>query len=188
MIKIFSITLIMFITATIALSQAKSSEAIAKQIKALKAEKVFALSYDKSSDASKILGFSEDFGKEQNSRNNLSSLRFGLAFFFPGKSLTVAPNEYLLTFQAGSKKPKLADSHALKFMIDNENLDFGDARYADKNEGIEYLNFKITRDQLARLAKGKIVKMRIGNAEFTLSPEQIKMFANLFALSDPATM
>ena len=79
---------------------------------------------------------------------------------------------------------QFAEAHSLRFTIDNEALDLGDARYANKNEGIEYLNFKISREQLAKLAKAKNAAMKIGNAEFTLNSAQIKMFADLFALFD----
>ncbi|MDQ6787316.1 MAG: hypothetical protein M3033_10965, partial [Acidobacteriota bacterium] len=76
----------------------------------------------------------------------------------------------------------------LAFTIDNEVLDLGVARYGNKNEGIEYLNFKLTREQLAKIANGKNVQIKIGSAEFNVKPEQIKMFANLLALSDPLSI
>lgn len=184
MVKQIFVFALILMSATWAFSQSKSSEAIEKQLKDLKADKVFSLIYDKDSDNSKILGFSEDFGREQDRRNDVSSFRFGLAFLFVGKNLKSVPGEYLMTFQAGTKRTKFAAAHSLKFTIDNEVLDLGDARYANKNEGIEYLNFKINREQLAKLAKAKNAAMKIGNAEFTLSAAQIKMFADLFALSD----
>jgi hypothetical protein len=188
MIKRFPILLLILMSATWAFSQTKSSEAIAAQLKTLKADKIFSLNYDKNSDTSKILGFSEDFGKEQNKRNAVSSLRFGLAFFFLGKELKSAPTEYTLTFQAGTKRAKFADAHSLTFTIDDQVLNLGEARYANKNQGIEYLNFKLSREQLAKLAKGKTARMKIGNAEYTLTAAHLKMFADFYALSDPATI
>lgn len=178
--------LMILMSAIAAFAQSKTGEAIAKQLKTLKADKIYSLNYDKNSDASKIYGFSEDFGKEANKRNAVESFRFGLAFFFLGQELKTAPTEYTLTFQAGTKKAKFAEAHALKFTIDNEVLDLGEARYANKNQGIEYLNFKLTREQLGKLAKGKNVSLKIGSAEYTLAPANLKMFADLFALSDPA--
>jgi hypothetical protein len=181
MIKIFSTTLMILMLAGAAFSQAKSDEAISKQLKTLKADKIYALTYDRDSNVSKIFGFSENFDEAK--RSNLSFFRFGLAFFFPTRTLTVAPDSYVLTFQAGGKKPVFASSHVLKFTIDNETLDLGDARYVGKD--IEYLNFKLTREQLSKIAKGKGVKLKIGDVEFTLKPEHIKMFSDLLVLSDP---
>ena len=182
----FSVLILILMSAIGAFAQSKTSQAIEKQLKTLKADKTLALVYDEKGDVSKIYGFSEDFGKEQDKRNAVESMRFGLAFFFLGRELKTAPAEYTLTFQAGTKKAKFAEAHALKFTIDNETLDLGEARYANKNQGIEYLNFKLSREQLGKLAKGKTVSMRIGAAELTLSGEQIKMFTDLYALSNPA--
>ena len=187
MIKKLSVFLLITLSATLAFSQTKSAAAIEKQLKNLKADKVFALNYDAAGDNSKVYGFGADFGKEQDKRNAVESFRFGMAFNFAGKDLKTAPTEYLLTFQAQTKRAKFAEKHNLTFTIDGEPLDLGAARYANKNEGIEYLNFKLNREQLSKLAKGKEISMKIGDAEFTLAAEQRKMFADLFALSDPAT-
>lgn len=167
-----------------AFSQGKTDEAMQKQLKALKADKTFGLSYDKDSNFSKLFGFGESFDEAKNYK--LEYFRFGLAFFFQGRTLASAPDSYTLTFQAGGKKPVFAASHALKFTIDGTDLDLGEARYVAKD--IEYLNFKLTREQLAKIAKGKNVKAKIGAAEFALKPEHIKMFANLLALSDPSSV
>lgn len=188
MTKIFSTSLVILMLAAATFSQAKSGDAIAKQLKTLQAEKTFEIVYDKSADNTKIIGFSNDFGKEENRRNNLQSFRFGLAVNFQGQSIAAAPETFLLTFQAGTKKDKFRDAHALKFTIDNETLDLGDARYGNKNQGVEYLNFILTRQQFAKIARGNNVQMKIGSAEFNLKPEQIKMFAHLLALSDPTIL
>jgi hypothetical protein len=169
--------------AVAAFSQGKTSAEMTKQLKALKAEKTYALVYDKASDVSKIYGFSENF--DEAGKYKLDFLRFGLAFFFAGQTLKASPDSFNLTFQADGKKPQFAASHSLKFTIDGETLDLGDARYVGKD--MEYLNFKLTREQLAKIAKGKNVRAQIGAAEVALKPEHIKMFANLLALSDSAS-
>lgn len=184
--KNISVLVLILMSTMFAFSQTKSAAALEKHLKSLKADKVFALKYDANSDNSKLYGFGADFGKDQDKRNNVESLRFGMAFNFAGRNLKAAPDEYLLTFQAGTKKTKFAERHDLKFTIDGAILDLGAARYANKNEGIEYLNFKLNREQLGKLAKGKELSLKIGDAEFTLGAEQRKMFADLFALSDPS--
>ncbi len=182
--QIFMLALIVM-SATFAFSQSKSAAAIERQLKILKADDVFALKYDAAGDNSKVYGFGADFGAEQTRRVGLESIRFGLAFFFAGKDLPVAPDEYTMTFQARGKKPKFAERHDLQFVIDGATLDLGAARYVNKNDGIEYLNFKLNREQLGKLAKGGEISAKLGGAELTLPAEQKKLFANLFALSDP---
>lgn len=83
--KILSVSLFILIFAFAVFAQTKTNDAITKQLKTLKADKTFGLNYDAASDTSKILGFSEDFGKEQTARNKLLSFRFGLTFFIRAK-------------------------------------------------------------------------------------------------------
>src|SRR5215213_7327340 len=80
------------------LAQSKSNEAIAKQIKDLKADKSITLTYDEAGKTSKITVTGEDFGKEQDKRAGVEAMNFGLAFFYPGKALTAAPDEIAFTF------------------------------------------------------------------------------------------
>jgi hypothetical protein len=182
--KILSTLAVLLTLSGIALSQTKSADAISKQLKALKAEKIYSLTYDKGSNNSKIYGFGENFDEAKASK--LLFLRFGLAFFFAGNALSTKADSYTLTFQAEGKKPLFAASHALKFTIDGEALDLGDARYVNKD--MEYLNFKLNREQLSKIAKGKDVKAKLGAIELKFTPAHIKMFADLLALSDPATI
>lgn len=188
MTKFFAAASIILTLTVISFSQAKSGETIIGQLKALRADKTFEVIYDKSADNSKIIGFSDDFSKTENRRNDVRSFRFGLALNFQGNVITTAPDVFLLTFQAGTKKDKFRNSRGLKLKIDDEVLDLGEARYGNKNEGVEYLNFVLNRKQSAKIAAGRNVRVNIGDAEFNLRPEQIKMFANLLLVSDPKSL
>ncbi len=179
---------LILLSAAAAVSQTKNDAAMAQRLKDLKADKEFLLVYDEAGNTSKIYGFSADFGREQNRRNQVESFRFGLAFLFAGQTLKAVPEEYLLTFQAATKRAKFADAHRLIFTVDDTPLDLGEGRYANKNEGIEYLNFKLSREQLSKLARGKNVSLKIGNADYSLSAENLKMLADLLALSEPANL
>ncbi|MDQ2747169.1 MAG: hypothetical protein M3T96_07925 [Acidobacteriota bacterium] len=185
--KSFSILLLIMLSATFAFAQSKSAAAMEKQLKNLQADKVYALKYDVNSDNSKVYGFGADFGDEQDKRNAVESMRFGMAFNYAGRDLKAVPDEYLLTFQAQTKRAKFVEKHGLIFTVDGAILDLGAARYAAKS-GIEYLNFKLTREQLGKLAKGREVSLQIGDAAFALSAEQRKLFADLYALSDPNSL
>lgn len=182
-----SITLFLtLLTASFTFAQAKSSDAIKSQIKTLGVEKTFSLNFDRPSNISKLLAFGEDFGRDQAHANGVSGLSFGMTFYFPGTELTAAPDSFVTTFWAQDKNRKFADAHHLTVTIDGgETLDLGDARYANKGEGTEYLNFNIQREHLAKIARGKDVRLKIGSAEFRFKPEHLKMFASLLAISDP---
>jgi hypothetical protein len=184
--KYFLLPLLVFLTVGAAFGQTKSNEAIAKQIKDLKAEKNITLSYDEASKTSKIMVVGDDFGSEQDKRAGVEALNFGMAFFYPGKALTTAPGEINFTFWVLTKKPKFAASHAWTATIGSETLDLGDARYVSKpKENMEYLNFKISRANLEKIAQGKDVKLKLGDSELKFTPEHLRTFANLLKISDP---
>ena len=65
-------------------------------------------------------------------------------------------------------------------------LYLGDSRYvARPRDGMEYLNFYLSREMLARISSHSSVKFTLGGANFTFSKEQLRMIVNLLALSDP---
>jgi hypothetical protein len=185
--KYILLPLIILIAAAASFAQTKTNEAIAKQIKTLKADKNITLTYDDASNMSKIMVRGDDFGSEQDKRSGVEAMNFGMAFFYQGKSLTAAPETINFTFWVLNKKPKFAESHAWTVTIGSETLDLGDARYAAKpSENMEYLNFKISRENLEKIAKASDVKLKIGNAELKFTPEQLRTFANLLKISNPA--
>lgn len=184
--KYFLLPLIVLFTIGAAFGQAKSNEAIAKQIKDLNAGKNITLSYDEASKMSKIMVVGDDFGSEQDKRIGVEALNFGMAFFYPGKTLNAAPDEINFTFWVLNKKPKFAASHAWTATLRNETLDLGDARYVAKpKENMEYLNFKISRENLEKIARGADVKLKIGDAELKFTPKHLRTFANLLKISNP---
>jgi hypothetical protein len=181
--KYFLWPLIVLIFTFTLFAQSKTNDAIAKQIKDLKAEKTIALSYDEAGKTSKIMVTGEDFGKEQHKRAGVEAMNFGMAFFYPGKALTAAPSELNFTFWVVSKKPRFAASHHWTVTVGDETLDLGEARYAARAaENMEYLNFKISRENLEKIAKSSDVKFKIGSAELKFTPEHLRAFANLLKI------
>lgn len=187
--KIYLISAIFLLTATLAAAQSKSNETISKQIKTLKAEKVFALSYDESAATSKLMVTAGNFDDGEAKKAGLQAMNFGMAFFYPGKTLTSTPDPINLTFWVLTKKPRFSEAHNLTVTANGETLDLGDARYVSKpKENMEYLNFQISRANLEKIAKaGGEVKLKIGTNEFKFTPEHLRIFANLLTLSDPAS-
>lgn len=186
--KISLLLLIVFSAVTLAFSQGKTNQTINAQIKTLNAEKYLQLDYNKAADVTKILGFGKDFGSDQDKKNNLSSLTFGITFNYAGERLTIVPEAFILTFWAKSGgKPQFAQAHNLRVFSSGETVDLGDARYATKasEKGMEYLNFLVSRENLKKIAAGgSNVKITLGDAEFSFTSEQLKLFRAILAVSE----
>jgi len=163
-------------------AQSKSNEAIEKQIRELKASNIV-LSYDAASNMSKIMVTGSNFGEQDAKRAGVEAINFGMAHFYQGKSLTNAPDELNFTFWVLTKKPRFTDSHKWAATLGTETLDLGDARYVSKpKENMEYLNFKISRANLEKIAKSKGAKIKLGDFDMQFTPEQLKTFNNLLEL------
>ena len=184
MIRSLSIIAIIFLSLSIASAQ-KTNDAVAKQIKALKAEKIFTLSFDAAANASKIMVTADNFDNKEASKAGIQAMNFGMAVFYPGQAIATAPDSFNFTFWVLTKKPQFTAAHTWTVKLSKETLDLGDARYVSKpGDSMEYLNFKISRTDLAKIAAETDVKLKLGTAEFTFTPAHIGIFKNLLAISD----
>lgn len=179
------ISIALILLSAISAAAQKTNDAIAKQIKDLRAEKTITLSYDESSGASKIFARAENFADGESRAAGVEAMNFGMAFFYVGKTLAAPPDTINLTFMALTKKPRFAAAHNWVATLTGGPLDLGDARYATKKgENIEYLNFKISRTDLAMLAASTNVKFKLGTFDFTFTPAQMTMLKNLIAITE----
>ena len=159
----------------------KTNDAIAKQIKSLKADKTITLTFD--ANTSKIMATAESFDQKESSKAGIEAMNFGMAVFYPGKALTAAADPINLTFWVMTKKPRFTAGHKWSATVGTETLDLGDSVYAAKGI-MEYLNFKISRADLAKIAGANAVRFKLGTAEFTFLPSHLALFRNFLAVTD----
>jgi hypothetical protein len=82
-----------------------------------------------------------------------------------------------------TKKPQFAANNKWSATVGTQTLDLGQPVYAIKGN-MEYLNFKISRADLAKIAGGGGVKFKLGTAGFTFLPSHLAMFRNFLAVTD----
>ncbi|MBP7415768.1 MAG: hypothetical protein WBC19_11380 [Pyrinomonadaceae bacterium] len=170
------------LVSAITASAQRSNDAIQKQIKSLKADKQITLTFDGGS--TKIMAIADNFADSEAKTAGIQAMNFGMAFNYAGKDLSAPPDTINFTFWVMSKKPKFADAHGWKATIGTETLDLGDARYAAKpGENMEYLNFKLKREDLAKIA-GSTGKITLGSSNFTFTASQLSLLKNIIAVSD----
>ena len=178
------ISIITLALAGLGLAQ-KSNDVIAKQIKSLKADKAITLSYDAGSNATKIMVTGDNFAANEAKAAGIQAMNFGMAFFYVGKELVAPPETINFTFWVLTKEPKFAASHGWSSNVAGNAIDLGDARYVAKSgDNLEYLNFRISRDNLKRIVDAGTAKFRLGAAEFTFTPTQIDTLKAIFAISE----
>ena len=166
-------------------AQSKPNNAIIQQIRLLKAEETLELSFDQNSNTSKLMAVSENFSSREAKRVGILAMNFAVGFHYAGSGLSKSPDPILLTFWVLTKTPRFGENHSLTVVTGDEMLVLGNARYVAKTrQDMEYLNFEISRTDLAKIAGQTDVRFKLGTAEFRFTPRQLKLFADLLAVSE----
>jgi hypothetical protein len=67
----------------------------------------------------------------------------------------------------------------------DEMLVIGSARYIAKaREQMEYLNFEISRENLARIAGQSELRFMLGDEEFAFTRTQMKLIADMLSITE----
>ena len=112
-------------------------------------------------------------------------MNFAIGHIYPGDTMVKSPESFLLTFWVMSKKPRFGASHSMTVALRDEMLVIGSARYAAKpREQMEYLNFEMSRENLIKIAGSSEVRFQLGNEEFTFTPSQLKLLADLLVVTE----
>lgn len=162
-----------------------TNETLQARIRAVGAEKSITLTFDPAGKTSKIMAVSDNFSKSDASRAGLLAMNFAMGIIYAGDTLERSPETFLLTFWVMSKKPRFGENHSMTAALKDEMLVIGSARYAAKpREQMEYLNFELSRASLAKIAAEANVRFQLGNEEFTFTPSQMKLFADLVTVTE----
>lgn len=182
-LPVISLILALLLAASSICAQTKSNTDISRQIKHLNIDKNITVSFD--GNTSKVMAIADNFTDKDSSRNGIQAMNFAIGFFYPGDQLKESPDPIMLTFWVLTKRPRFADIHNVTFNIDGEPILVENVRYAAKpREGVEYINCKLSRSDLAKITSGKDVKVQLGEGEFKFLPDQLRMMSDLLVISN----
>ena len=183
---VFLLTTIISLTVIASAQSGKTNEAINRQIKALRIEKAITVSFDQGGNASKIMAVTENFSNKEADRAGIQAMNFAMGFFYPGATLAASPERLHFTFWVLTKRPRFGENH--HFTADlggGKILDLGEARYSPKpREDMEYLNFEISRADLADIASADNLTFHLGPYTFTATTEQQRVMRSLVRVAD----
>ena len=161
-----------------------SNETIQLRIRATRADNIN-LTYDETGGTSKLMSVSENFARGEASKAGVLAMNFALGCIYPGNSLAKSPETFLFSFWVLSRKPRFGENHAMTVALREEMLVIGSARYSAKpSQQMEYLNFEISREKLAKIAAETEVRFQLGEQEFTFTKSQMKLIADVLAVTE----
>ena len=176
-------------TPLFASAQGKSNDQIAHQIKSLGVEKQISVSFDQAGNTSKLKAVTDNFRQGDTDAAGARAINMAFGFFYAGNSLQTAPDRVLLSLWVLTKKPRFATDHRLVIDSGNGQIDLGEGRYSPKPQmDMEYLNYEISRQDLATVASGSNVVFRVGQNKFTVTPDQLKVIRAVTKIADTSTL
>lgn len=180
-----SIVVAVFSLAIFASSQDLTNDIIQERIRAAQVGKQITLTHDAAGQTTKLTAVSDNFSKSEASRAGILAMNFAVGFFYPGDYMVRSPESFQLTFWVMSTKPRFSSKHSMTVVMPDEMLVIGSARYVPKpREQMEYLNFEISRENLARIAVQSEVRFMLGDEEFTFTRSQMKLLADLLSVTE----
>jgi hypothetical protein len=165
-------------------AQTRSNAAIQQQLKSLGARQI-SVNFDQNSKVTTIKAVADNFSNDEAKRAGVKAMNFAVGLIYPGGGLDRSPDQYMLSFWVLSGKPRFGEDHSFNVFLGDGTLQLGDARYtARARDGMEYLNFNLTRDQLKQIAAESKVYFQLGGKTFNFTPSQLKLFADLYLATE----
>lgn len=181
------VILFFFILISLAIStsaQTRSNEAITRDIRSLGSSGSITVHHDANSNVTTLKAIAENFADAETKRAGIRAMNFASGAIYLGNGIDKPIDMLTFSFWAMSSKPRFGESHTLVVVTRGGRLNIGDSRYvARARDGMEYLNFTLTREQLSAIAQpGTTVEL--GSYTFTMTASQQKMVSDLLKVTD----
>jgi hypothetical protein len=183
--KYCSFLFLALLLASITHAQSRSNESVQQQIKSLGADGAISLSYDAGSNVTTLRAVADNFSDAEAKRAGVRAMNFAAGIIYLGKTIDRPAEPIQLSFWVLSSKPRFGEDHTLAVFAGGEPFQMGEARYvARARDGMEYLNFNLTREQLRQIAKQSSIRFLLGQKEFNFTRSQLKLLADLYLVTE----
>jgi hypothetical protein len=172
------------ITFAIALSaslnaQSKSNSAIEQQLRSSGANAT--VHFDENSTVTTLKGVAENFSDADTKRSGAKAMNFAVGALYAGDKIERSVDPLTLSFWVMSGgKARFSESQMLS-AVGAETTDLGSGRYTFRRDGMEYINFNLSRDQIAKLANA--TTWNLGGKQFTPTSPQRRLLRAILAVT-----
>jgi len=159
-------------------AQAKRNTAIEQHLRSAGANAT--VHFDPNSKVTTLKGVAENFSDSDTKRSGAKAMNFAVGALYAGDQIERSIEPLTLSFWIMSGgKARFGDSQSLIATANGENVDLGSGRYTFRRDGMEYINFNLTRDQLSKLANAGM--WILGGKPFTPTGSQRKLLRDILA-------
>lgn len=158
-------------------AQTKTNATLEQQIRSSGANAT--VQFDPNSKVTTLKGVAENFSDPDTRRAGVKAMNFAVGALYIGDKIERSIDPITLSFWIMSGKPRFGDDQTLVVVSGSERTDLGGGRYVARRDGMEYINFSLTRDQFAKVAEAST--LIIGRKEFTPTASQKKLLNVILA-------
>lgn len=131
-------------------AQSKSNAAIEQQLKSAGANAT--VHFDTNSKVTTLKGVAENFSDSDTKRAGARAMNFAVGALYAGDKIERSIDQLTFSFWVMSGgKARFGESQVL-LATGTETTNLGSGRHVFRRDGMEYVNFNLTRDQLSKLA------------------------------------
>lgn len=130
--------------------------------------------FDPNSKVTTLKGVAENFSDSDTKRAGVKAMNFAVGALYAGDKIDRSIDPLTLSFWIMSGgKPRFGEDQTLVAVNGSERADLGAGRYVARRDGMEYINFNLTRDQFAKVSESS--SFLIGRKQFTPTASQKKL-------------
>lgn len=158
-------------------AQSRSNTAIEQQLKSAGANAT--VHFDENSKVTTLKGVAENFSDADTKRSGAKAMNFAVGALYAGDKIERSVDPLTLSFWVMSGgKARFGESQMLS-AVGDETTDLGSGRYTFRRDGMEYINFNLSRDQITKLANA--TTWNLGGKQFTPTGSQRKLLREILA-------
>ena len=135
--------------------------------------------FDPNSKVTTLKGVAENFSDLDTKRAGVKAMNFAVGALYSGDKIDRSLDPLTLSFWIMSGKPRFGEDQTLIVVSGSDRIDLGTGRYVARRDGMEYINFNLTRDQFSKIAGAEV--FILGGKPFTPTGSQKKLLRDILA-------
>ena len=163
----------------------RSNDSIRRQIMELGAAKSITIEHDDRSNVTTIRAVADNFAEDETKKADIRAMNFAAGVMYLGKEFKASPDPVKVSLWVMAPKPVFTGTTAMQIYAGNGLFDIRDVRHVRRErDQMEYVNFKLTREQLKALALQTNARIIVGRYFFTFTKSQLKLLADLYMATE----
>jgi hypothetical protein len=158
-------------------AQAKTNTAIEQQLRFSGANAI--VHFDPNSKVTTLKGVAENFSDSDTKRAGVKAMNFAVGALYVGDKIERSIDPLTFSFWIMSGKPRFGQDQTLVVVSGSGRTELGAGRYVARRDGMEYINFNLSRDQFSKIAGAE--SFILGGKPFTPTGSQKKLLREILA-------